>query len=213
MRFSCQTTGSDTERFSVCRAFSLIEMLIVIAVLALLTGLASLAFDQISLSMKLDQAGRMILDEISLARHGAATRNENVELRFIKAPTSADPYFSKIQSGVYDPGSGTPAFRPIRAPAILPPGVRLTTSGDLSPMLTSISSKTNSSPAYDYVPITIRPNGEIDPINAFPRGNRKKWCITLVSERMAGTSNVNDLNDFITIQIDPVTSRAKAYRP
>lgn len=188
-------------------------MLLVIAVLALLTGLASLAFEQISFSMKLDQAGRMILDEISIARHSAATRNENVELRFIKALNSEDSSFSKIQSGVYDPKNGTPTFKPIRASAILPPGVLLTTSGNLSPMLTSISSKTNSSPVYDYIPITIRPNGEIDSIDAFPRGNRKKWCITLVPERMAKTSSVDDLNDFITIQIDPVTSRAKAYRP
>jgi prepilin-type N-terminal cleavage/methylation domain-containing protein len=74
---------SDTRK---SRAFSLLELLIVIAILAMLSSVTVAGFNSIVASSRMDLAGRIVVDEIALARQMAVSRNENVLLRFQKQP-------------------------------------------------------------------------------------------------------------------------------
>ncbi len=196
--------------------FTLVEMLTVIALIAFMMGVAMISIEQVIGSTRLDHAGRLVVDEILRARQSAATRNTNVELRFIKTPSEdpsfSPPYFWRVQAGVYSPEDAT-AFRPIDAPAKLPVGVRITASETLSPLLNRVALKTSTTPAYDYVPLTVRPSGEIDVTPGLPHSERKAWCLTLVPEKRAAAESADEVSDFITIQIDPMTSRPRFYRP
>lgn len=200
----------------ISAAFSLVELLAVIALLVVLLTFATIGFNSILTSSNLEQAGRTVLDEINLARQSAATRNANVEVRFIRKPSSesgnSTPVFWQMQSGIHDKRNGN-IFTPIHPPARLPAGTLLIENEKFSPMLHYIPKENSSLPAYEYVPVTIRPSGEINPVSSLPHSSRSQWCVTVISQKDAAAVSASDLNDFITIQIDPLTSRAKVYRP
>lgn len=196
------------------RGFSLVELLVVIGIMALLLGFGSVALNNVVNSSKMDQAGRQVLDEIALARQTATARNKNVELRLIRKPRtdgSGGNVYWQLQSGIVEATDST-NFSPIKSPASLPAGVALETSTEASPMMGYGSVETNSAPAYQFKRLIFRPSGELERTNVPPVNQPKLWVLTLVPERKLGEPLANQ-NDFITIQIDPITGRARAFRP
>ena len=70
------------------RAFSLVELLVVIAVIAIIAGYAVPAVTSMLKGSQLTQGSQMVVDQIALARQTALSRNRSVEVRFYKY---ADP--------------------------------------------------------------------------------------------------------------------------
>jgi uncharacterized protein (TIGR02596 family) len=196
-------------------AFSLVELLVVVAIIAILAGLSVTGFNSILRSSRLDQAGRAVLDEINLARQVASARNENVELRFIRRPRddgSGSNVYWQVQSGVLSVTGTTTNFSPLRPAASLPAGTAMETNATLSPLLAWGQEKTQTNPNYKFVALTVRPTGEVEPVNTPPVNALPQWCITIVPERQMGQP-LAQIADFVTIQIDPLTSRPRSYRP
>ena len=70
------------------RAFSLVELLVVMAVIAIVAGFAVPAVTTMLKGSQLTQGSQMVVDQIALARQTALSRNRSVEVRFYKF---ADP--------------------------------------------------------------------------------------------------------------------------
>jgi len=200
---------SDTRK---SRAFSLLELLIVIAILAMLSSVTVAGFNSIVASSRMDLAGRIVVDEIALARQMAVSRNENVLLRFQKQPRqgTSDAVFYRIQAFIADKADPSKT-NAVKGAALLPEGVALDPDATLSPLLNSAPGPINEPSSLDRI-LTFRPNGEMEPIPGLPFQNLTDWCLTLVPERSLGKP-IPEIPDFITIQIDPLTSRPRSYRP
>ena len=66
------------------RAFSLVELLVVISVIAIIAGFAVPAVTTMIRGSQLTQGSQMVADQIALARQIALSRNRSVEVRFYK---------------------------------------------------------------------------------------------------------------------------------
>lgn len=198
--------GSDWKK---SRGFSLLELLVVIAILAILSTLTVAGFNSIVASSRMDLAGRIVFDEIALARQTALSRNENVQLHFQKKtrPGSAEETFCSVQTFIVN--KSNPANnQPFKQASLLPEGVALESSNTYSPLLERAPLVSGKQDRF----LTFRPNGEMEPIAGLDFQNLPDWCVTLVPERSLGKS-LSEIADFITIQIDPLTSRPRSYRP
>lgn len=187
----------------VGRAFTLVELLVVVAIIAVLATLAINGFSSVTSSTRMEQAARMLAGDIDFARQAASSRNENVEIRFSKTnrPNSLSTGNVFWQWQVVLPNKTNAAnFTPLRPRASLPEGVVIDDSATHSPLLKS----TNT--------IVFRPSGEMNPVAGVDFTQPAQWCLTLVPERQLGTS-VAAMSDFVTIQINPLVSRPQTYRP
>ncbi len=186
-------------------AFSLIELLVVMGVIILLMTSAAIGLNSILRSSRMDQAGRVLVDEINLARQIAAAQNVSVELQFLSQPRpgSASNQFWMLQAGIPDKTNANAPLVPLRGKTLLPDGIALAPEGALSPILGAAGGNGTAS-------ITIRPNGILEPRAGLSFNT--PWCVTLVPERKLGSA-IADLDDFITVQIDPITARPTLYRP
>jgi uncharacterized protein (TIGR02596 family) len=193
-------------------AFTLLEVLVVMVVVVILITLAARGMSDVLTSTRLDEAGRMVADEINLARQTAVATNELVQVRFMKLPRSSDaetPVFWQIQSGTLQKEDN--AFKPLKAPSRFPTGVIMATPITASPLLSG-SLATNVHPGYDYKSLNIRPTGEIEPVGSPAINELSKWCITVISEKHAGKP-IDEVANLVTIQINPLTARTGMYKP
>jgi len=190
-----------------------VELLVVIAIIVILTSIASVGMNQILRSTRMEQAGRMILDEINLARQIAAARNLNVELRFMEKTREETPggglTFCGMQSGVMSKTNSS-LFVPVTRLAKLPGGMIMAPEAALSSILGSLPKTNSINPSYNYVSIVIRPTGALEPQTGLALN--QPWFVTAIAEQDAG-KGAADLKNFVTIQIDPWTTRPTFYRP
>jgi len=197
-----------THRLLAISAFTLLEMLVVISIIVILIALAVRGTGSVLDGRRMEEAGRIAMDEINLARQLAAARNLNVELRLIKKKRNTDSIatFHAIQRGIIAKDG---KFTPVTGITALPEGIVFAPEEDLSSMIDSLPQK-NSDAGYAYTAIVIRPTGMIEPqpgldLNA-------PWFVTAIYERDSGKEE-DKISNFVTIQIDPWTSRPVLYRP
>jgi len=190
----------------------LLELLVVIAVVLILVSMASLGMNQILQSVRMEQAGRMILEEIQVARQFAVSRNLSVELRVIEMPRGnvpGAPVFWCLQSGMRDMAN-TGNFTTVGRMVQLPVGVALSPEPGLSSIIGSLPPLISTHPAYRYIALVIRPTGALEPVSGLPLN--QPWFMTAVPENKLGAP-LADISDFVTVQIDPWTARPTLYRP
>lgn len=188
-------------------AFSLVELLVVIAIGIVLAGMATLGLNQMLQSSRLEQAGQIVMDEFHLARQLAVSRNGNVEIRFIETARNGVTAFQCIQSGqTGDDGNFIPASRL----TCLPEGIIFSARTELSSLIGDLPKKEHTSPGSRYTAFVIRPSGFIEPQPEI--GLTAPWFVTILPEK-DGEKNTERLTDFVTVQIDPWTSRPTMYRP
>ena len=104
------------------RAFTLVEMIAVMTVIGIVAVFVVPAVSGMLAGSQLTQASSMLVDQVSLARQEALTRNIIVEVRFIQF---ADP--EQPGENVSDPTTGK--FRAIQLMEALPSGVAVPLSG------------------------------------------------------------------------------------
>lgn len=204
----------DTRCHPARGAFSLIELLVVLVIVSILSVFAMNGFNGVLNSSRMGLAGNTVLDEINFARQSASARNENVELRFIRRAregTTTNVYW-QLQSGTLIVSNVVTNFVPIKSVASLPVGTALSANSTLSPLLALGAVQTNTSPSYQFVALTVRPTGEIEPTNTPPVNQLPQWCVTIVPERQLAQP-FSEVPDFVTVQIDPLTARPRFFRP
>lgn len=185
-----------------CRAFSLIEMLVVTAVLAVVLVLVTPAFNAITSASKIGQGGSLLLDELDAARQLADVRGRTIEVRVLKAAGASS--FTGIQ--LWWPGSpDSPASRPLA----LPEGIAIHET--LSPWLAIMADGTMPAGGpwggADYRAFRLRPSGMFEPLPKV--ADRKRLFLTIAADRDAGGIPAN----YATVQVNPDTARPLIYRP
>jgi uncharacterized protein (TIGR02596 family) len=216
------------------RGFSLLELIVVILIIGIVAAFVVPAAGTILKGSQLTQASQIVVDQISLARQQALTRNHMVEVRLIRfanpeVPGEVDPNTTP------NPAKG--AFRAIHVFEILDNGAKVPVDkAHVLPQaiimnaekLSSLigEAKTAGSPSkvttlaasdpelpgkikknYEYVCFRYLPDGSTD---LPPTGI--VWYLTLhnMNEKVSGSTPPNN---FYTLQIDPVIGTTKNYRP
>lgn len=166
----------------VTRAFSLVELLVVISVIAIIAGFAVPAVTTMIRGSQLSQGSQMVLDQMSLARQTALARNRPMDVRFYKFADPETPgetpnrpetgFFRAIQVfEVLDNGAAVPLGPIQRLPinvimnekglsTLLNKGerARVTTPLDSDPEMPDTQVKKN----YHYTALRFQPDGSTD---------------------------------------------------
>lgn len=223
------------------RGFSLIELIAVIGIIVLVATFAVPATTSIMRGSQLTQASQMLIDQISLGRQYALSKNRAVEVRFIRfadpeqpGETSGDPktgQFRALQLMEINE-TGTPV--PLSKMQMLPNAVVLSDTelssmldqeGDAKLALTNpvpgrdpdlprkSSAKGGSSGKVDYEFVSFRfqPDGST---NLLPS---QDWFLTIhsLSDSVKLQNPQRDVRkiNFFTVQVDPISGSTRSFRP
>lgn len=192
-------------------AFSLIELLVVVAIIGVLSTIAIGGLNNVARSTNLASAAQRLGDQFALARQTAVARNMPVEVRIYDLPdydSTTGNFMRGMQVFLSD---GTAVSRPL----LFPQRVIVSTNTTLSPMLSSMDSGTTNFSSYtnrDYKSFTIRPNATLSITNASGVFSDTNCFLTLHHENDIKTDGVKPAN-FATVQINPVTSKVTILRP
>lgn len=198
------------------RAFSLVELLMVMAIIALMTTLAIPAFQHIATSNSLTDVGQQVQSTLDLARQTAITQNRPVEVRLYELPpsgqTTGNPAdYRAMQLFLINSTSTNAITKPtfFPAPIIISSG---TTASSLMQNLTETIPAPTDIPLpgvqlnYHYRQFMYRTDGSTD------LSLSSSSYISIVSKNDANRANGLPAN-FITLQIDPQSGGAKMYQP
>jgi len=139
------------------KGFSLVELLVVVAIMILLMALATPNIVSVLAGMRLGQAMQTVVDEINFCREVASTNNADVELCFLSTQprSGGGNAFCGVASRQVK-HDGTTVW--LRNPKWLPAGIVLASGDkDYSNILSIFDTNTNAT----YVPLRIRPNGTL----------------------------------------------------
>ena len=224
------------------RAFTLIELLIVMAIIGVMITLTVPAFNGLGKANALGSTGNNLLDQLAQARQTAVAQNRVTELRIYKrrenpaavADASMNPEkFRSFRIMVYSEPVWDAAKQDwISTATPLAPRVdfpkRIVMTEDLT-YSTLIYPYANTSPArtflvedlspneknVSYQAIRFKPNGSTDlGITGTPDGD--KWFLTIISDsdsNKASKPATRPASNYFTVMLDPVSGRARAYRP
>jgi uncharacterized protein (TIGR02596 family) len=208
------------------RAFSLLEMLAVVAVMAILSALALPALSTLIKGPTLTQGAQTLTNAMTLARQEATTRNHPIEMRLLRY---RDPEVSgEGETGSYHalqwlevlPGERlVPLGNMVRLPGSLLLAADRRSSlldGANSAAPRALVATKERDPAlprgvehqYEYVPFRFLPSG------GTTLAASQQWYLTLLSVRDSRAVPETEMpNNFFTLQIDPVSGKAHGYRP
>ncbi len=213
------------------RAFSLIEMLIVLGVVGLLLAFAAPNLFSLISSSSLTGEGTLLENQLSLAQQQAISKSADVELRFFKladesAAHTEEAYRAYQLFQFNTEGDMIPisSFFRIRPPAaihdklstLLQPasGSRTDTKfGFTSPREGQYEAPVGpggTKQLAPYVGFRFRPDGSTD--LPFRSGNTKDtWYITLVQGD--GALNSSQPDNYVCLQVNPYNGQVSQFRP
>lgn len=195
-------------------AFSLVELLVVIAVISLLLVLSMPALQSINGSLDISRAADMVNAQFSLARQTAITRNRTVEVRFYSYQEDGRPPRIRALQTFIAPEEAGGAWQPATRVQNLPQRVCLDSGAVLSPLLASQTSRSGIQAGfalpgvgvnYTYTTISFRPDGSRE----FLGGSD---FATLKAARLDDPLSQLPEN-YAIIQVNPDSGRSRTYRP
>ena len=196
--------------------FSLLELLAVIAIIAILAGLLIPSITSQVSASNLESAGRVLSDQLNIARQEAIARNRDVEFRICKfqdkLEAGAGPEMRAVQLfAIASDDSKLPITKVIYLPA-----------GNLvsdKPELTSLVSLVEVTPgpgdpplpraagSYTYRSFQFHPDGSTD--LPYDSTHAQKHFITVRERKDIQTPPKN----YFTVSIESTTGRTQVYRP
>jgi len=195
--------------------FSLVELLVVVAIIGMLAALAMGGLSNTVRSSKLTNTAQRVADQINVARQVAAARNLPVEVRFYKLPdfgqSTGAILYRGLQSFVTD---GLTFTSPVSRPFLFPERVAIRED---SPLLTKIATITSTNFGIynnvNYNAFIIKPNGIIDSGTSSTITNQN--YVTLQNWEKGGSlsSSVARPANYAVVMIDPVTGKVTILRP
>lgn len=194
-------------------AFSLIEILAVVAIMATLAALSIPGISSTLNGMKITSATQTIVDEIQVARATALARNAPVEVWFIKDTA----HFQSVRTSIVNADNTTTWISRARR---LPEGIALASTENFSNVIGAQNTGTppDSAPAVKGVRMRIFPSGKLELVDVLPAaqsvGPNQPLYLTITA--FAGfdpdTGTTLPAN-FATVQINPVNARIITHRP
>ncbi len=190
-------------------AFSLIELIVVIAVIAILVTLGLPAFNSVTYGMAIERAGQQVADALLLTRESATTKNREAEIRFIKMPShNGSAPIQGVQPWIIKDDAGTKV--PVGRPMLLPDNAAISESSTLSPILNNTGLQKGtmkvSGRDCDYIAVAYRIDGSLDGSNS---GSNTFLTIVPVQEINAASAPAN----YRSIYINPITGEVRTFRP
>ena len=209
------------------RGFTLIEMMVVVAMIALIVAaMAPMVFSTL-ISTRLTSAGESLAGQISLAHQLAVSGNQTIEVRFYQYedpeyPGSKAAYRAVALMRASDYGTTSSAEQTqLTDTFYLPSGIVIGDSLEMSPLLASgsITPRVDReriikrSSTARYKTFQVRPDGSTN-LELLMGGSYQpnKTYLTLGEERAVQDSSQVPKN-FFAIQIDPTTGRTTTFRP
>ncbi len=190
------------------KAFSLIELLIVIAIMAIMVSLSIPAMNSIAQGNGVNRAGQTIGDMIILGRQEAVAKNRDVEVRIINASANQAGSGGLIAVQLWE--LTDTSARPLSKVGRLPEGIAVSSNASLSPLLkadNSVSSGTTNFGSLGncgYMAFKIRANGML---SSSVTMSNNFLTIGASSDTQSPPAN------YYTIRVNPVTGRVNIYRP
>jgi uncharacterized protein (TIGR02596 family) len=198
-------------------AFTLVEMLVVLAVMGLITAAVAPQVFGTLVATRLSSAGQTMVGAISLAHELAVSGGQEVELRFYRYEIEDEPDSDQAFRAIVmvkpsdDPTvSGQQIGEIIRCPA----GIIMGDTQALSPILHSSDLKSQNdeekfirSTKATYKSFRFRPDGTSTLSMA-----AQDCYFTLAEERLIAKSSEVPAN-FYAVQVDPQSGRTETFRP
>jgi len=210
-------------------AFTLIEMLVVVAIIALIVAaMAPLVFGSLAAS-RLTAAGEIMAAQISFARQRAVSANEEIEVRFYSYddPEAGGNQITINAMGIYKTtleatgGVANPEPIPVGEIYYLPTGVVVGATQVMSRLLAKAQPELDSTKQILKAQATFRafrflPDGSTNILQILgaEEGETQFYAqsyLSLVEDRFNDSADVP--KNFFAIQIDPSTGRVTSYRP
>lgn len=183
------------------RAYSLIELLTVLAVISILSAIMIPSVSGVLRGTQLSGAGQTAAEQLTLARQDAITRNRSVLVRVYQTSDGACGIGSDL---LEDDGSSVPLRRIIWMPESVQISSDLTTLNG-SPYGTTGSMNLPPLGSVSFFAFIFRPDGSLG-TSAF---TTNAPYFTLINKG----SQTSPPKNFYAMQINPATGRVERYRP
>ena len=204
--------------------FSLIELLVVVAIIALLGALAMGGLSNVIRSSKLTNTAQRIADQINVARQIAATRNLPVEVRFYKLPwfdqtIGGARVYRGMQTFVTD---GITFTNPVSKPFLFPDRVAIRIDSPLRGMIKYVDFNSPGLANFGiygrgtigYNVFTIRPNGML---NSGTTTNISATNNFMTLQNWEPNSTLDSMvpmpANYALVRVDPITAKVTILRP
>jgi uncharacterized protein (TIGR02596 family) len=213
------------------QAFTLVEILIVLAIVAMLLFYTVPGLKDVLRGSKLVTAADQIAADIGIARQTAIKEGVPVEVRFYKfrnPEAKGEERFAayqcyRMRQDMNSPSDYTkerialPVFEKLR---FIPQGVVLAEVPEWSPLITDQKMKTDRERVFglvsgerdteaQYLSFTINPEGETN----LDRSGANQWYISLVTEKDYHNAPAIKPDNYIVLQVDPYTANVRRYQP
>jgi uncharacterized protein (TIGR02596 family) len=216
------------------RGFTLVEILVVLALIALLLFFTVPGLKDVIKGSKLTSTADQIIADINLARQTAVKESMPIEVRFYKfrdPSIRGEERFGAYQCFRLAQDLNSPSDYTAKRVAkavfekvkLIPQGVVLVESKQWSTLLTDEDMKQDRERVRGLVPgerdtearyfsFIITPEGE----TSLDRTGATQWYVSLVTEaefQRAPDPAAMRPDNFITLQIDPYTANVRRYQP
>jgi uncharacterized protein (TIGR02596 family) len=206
-------------------AFTLVELLVVLAIIAIMATLVIPATTSLIRSSNLTAAGDQVAAILNLARQHAMARNRAVEVRWYRF---ADPNFAgevitspatghfRAMQAFEDDGTGN--LIPFTKMQRLPNGIIMDSSVTYSPLIPDFTGTTTTvqiplvGTSYNYSAFRYEADGSTN-INTVTTGTSTSWCLTLHNISDGADPLTAVPKNYVTVVVDPTDGIPIVYRP